>query len=121
MQITLRQFASLAMTLFLVLWSVITAEGYAFNQIVPDARQPASVSGGSTCPVPAHQLTSAAAIAFRWSTALGTNPKTILTQNQTAAGSLTEIEQVIQQSLSVWSSVSGTTLTAASLAPLARN
>src|SRR5713101_752089 len=121
MQTSLRQFASLAMTLFLILWSVITAQGYSFNQIVPDVRQPGSVSGGSACPVPSHQLTSAAAIAFRWSTMLGTNPKTILTQNQTASGSLNEIEQVIQQSLSVWSSVSGTVLTTASIAPLVRN
>jgi hypothetical protein len=120
MQNSLRQFASLAMTLFL-LWSVITAQGYSFNEIVPDVREPAGVSGGSACPVPSHQLTSAAAIVFRWSTALGTTPKTILTQDQTATGSLNEIEQVIQQSLAVWSNVSGTTLTAASIAPLVRN
>lgn len=121
MQTSLRQSASFATTLFLVVWSVITAQGYSFNEIVPDVREPASVSGGSACPVPSHQLTSVAAIAFRWSTALGTTPKTILTQDQTATGSLNEIEQVIQQSLSVWSSVSGTTLTAASIAPLVRN
>jgi len=123
MQSALRQFASITMTLFLflVLWSVITAQGYSFNQIVPDVRQPGNVSGGSACPIASHQLTNAAAIAFRWSTMLGTNPKTILTQNQTASGSLDEIEQVIQQSLSVWSSVSGTALTAASIAPLLRN
>jgi len=121
MQNSLRQFASTTMTLFLVLWSVITAQGYSFNEIVPDVRQPAGVSGGSACPVPSHQLTSAAAIAFRWSTMLGTAPKTILTQDQTAAGSLNEIQQVIEQALSVWSSVSGTTLTAASIAPLLRN
>ena len=121
MQTTLRQFASIAMTLFLTLWSVITAQGYSFTQIVPDVRQPGGVSGGSACPVPSHHLTSAAAIAFRWGTVLGTNPKTILTQNQTASDSLNEIEQVIQQSLSVWSSVSGTALTSASIAPLVRN
>jgi len=121
MQTTVRQFASIVMTLFLILWSVFTAQGYSFNQIVPDVRQPGDVSGGSACPVPSHHLTSAAAIAFRWSTVLGTNPKTILTQNQTASDSLNEIEQVIQQSLSVWSSVSGTALTSASIAPLVRN
>ena len=121
MQTMLRQSASLAMTLFLIIWSVITAQGYSFNQIVPDVRQPGAVSGSSACPVASHHLTSAAAIAFRWSTMLGTNPKTILTQNQTATGSLNEIEQVIQQSLGVWSSVSGTALTAASIAPLVRN
>src|SRR5579862_4457590 len=118
MQTTLRQMFSVTTTLFLILWSVMTAQGYAFNEIVPDVRQPANVSGGSACPIPAHQLTSPAAIAFRWSTMLGINPKTILTQNQTSAGSLNEIEQVIQQSLGVWISVTGTTLTASSIAPL---
>src|SRR5258708_28929294 len=120
MQTSLRQFASLAMTLFLILWSVRTAQGYAFNEIVPDVREPGSVSGGSACPVPSHHLTSAAAIAFRWSTMLGTNPKTILTQNQTVTGTLNEIEQVIQQSPGVWSTVNGTPLTASSIAPLVR-
>jgi len=120
MQTSLRQFASIAITLLLILWSVVTAQGYAFNEIVPDVRQPGGVSGGSACPVPSHQLTSAAAIAFRWSTMLGTNPKTIITQNQTASDGLNEIEQVIQQSLAVWSSVSGTALTSASVAPLVR-
>src|SRR6266481_9340924 len=90
MQTSLRQFASITMTLFPILWSVLTAQGYAFNEIVPDVREPGSVSGGSACPVPSHHLTSAAAIAFRWSTMLGTNPKTIQTQNQTVTGSLNE-------------------------------
>src|SRR5216684_8967095 len=120
MQTSLRQFASIAMTFFLILWSVLAAQVYSFNEIVPDVREPGSVSDGSACPVPSHHLTSAAAIAFRWSTMLGTNPKTILTQNQTASGSLAEIEQVIQQSLSVWSSVSGTALNSTSIAPLVR-
>jgi hypothetical protein len=96
------------------------AAGYAFNQIVPDVRQAAALSGGSACPVPAHQLSGAASIAVRWSTALGTNPVTILTQNQDAGGRLTEVEQVITQSLGVWTGVSGTTLLPSSLAPLAR-
>jgi len=121
MQTTLRQLAAFTMTLFLTLWSITTAQGYAFNQIAPDVRQPGSISGGSACPVASHQLTSAAAIAFRWSTMLGATPKTILTQNQTASGSLNEIEQVIQQSLSVWSGVAGTSLTASSIAPLVRS
>src|SRR5258706_2882119 len=49
---------------------------------------------------------------------LGTNPKTILTQNQTVTGSLNGIELVIQKSLGVWSSVSGPALRASSIAPL---
>src|SRR5882762_11511903 len=86
------------------------AAGYAFNQIVPDVRQPVAISGGSACPVRAHQLTAASSLSVRWSTTLGTNPVSILTQNQTAAARLTEIEQVITQSLAVWTAVPGTTL-----------
>jgi Matrixin len=120
MRPSLRQIRSLGVTFFFTLWSANSARAYAFNEIVPDVRQPASVSGGSACPVPSRQLTSAAAIAFRWSTVLGTNPATILTQNQTASGSLNEIEQTIQQSLNVWANVSGTALTPTSFAPLTR-
>jgi Matrixin len=57
---------------------------------------------------------------LRWSTTLGTSPVLILTQDQTATGRLTEIEQVISQSLAVWTAVSGTNLLATTVAPLAR-
>src|SRR6266478_4373746 len=106
--------------LFFVWWSTQVAWAYSFNMIVPDVRQPVSVSGGSACPVRAHQLTSAGSIAVRWSTALNAGPVTIVTQNQTASGRLTEIEQAIAQSLAVWTGVSGTTLLPATLAPLTR-
>src|SRR5260370_1079413 len=101
-------------------WSAQAAAGYAFNQIVPDVRQRVAVSGGSACPVGAHQLSAAASLAVRWSTVLGTNPVSILTLDQTASGRLTEIEQVISQSLAVWTGVSATTLLPSSLAPLTR-
>src|SRR5580693_6844575 len=74
------------------------ASGYAFDQIVPDVREPASVSGGSACPVASHDVIALGAIAEQWSTALGTNPVTIITLDQTPAGSLNEIEQMITQS-----------------------
>ena len=45
---------------------------------------------------------------------------TILTQSQTTAGRLSEIEQVITQSLAVWTGVSGTSLIPSTLAPLTR-
>ena len=108
------------LALVLVFANSRQASGYAFNETVPDVRLPASLSGGSACPVPSRQLTAADSIALRWSTSLSTNPVTILTQNQTATGRLTEIEQVIQQSLAVWTSVSGTTLRPGSLGPLTR-
>jgi hypothetical protein len=96
------------------------AAGYAFDEIVPDVRQGVALSGGSACPVRAHQLSSAGSVAVQWSTALGTSPATILTQNQTTNGQLSEIEQVITQSMGAWMAVEGTTLTPTSLAPLTR-
>src|SRR5271170_7205512 len=116
----MRKITASFLALLYALWAAVAAHGYSFNQVVPDVREPSSVSGGSACPVPAHQLSSSGAIAFRWSTALGTSPQTILTQDQTAAGSLNEIEQTIQESLSVWSNVAGTALSPATFAPLAR-
>jgi Matrixin len=101
-------------------WSVTIAHGYAFNEIVPDVRQPASVSGGSACPIPSHQLVGTNSIAVQWSTALGTNPQTILTTDQSATGRLNEIETVIQQSENVWSSVAATSLSAGTFSPLTR-
>jgi len=108
---------SIALAAIYVAWTAQAAAGYAFNQIVPDVRQPVALSGGSACPVRAHQLTAASSIAVRWSTTLGTSPVSILTQNQTIAARLTEIEQVISQSLAVWTSVAGTTLLPAAVAP----
>lgn len=111
---------AVAMAGFFGVYSIPRAQAYAFNEIVPDVRQPAAISGGSACPVKSRQLTSTGAIGVRWSTTLGSNPVTILTQDQTATGRLAEIEQVIAQSLAVWTSVSGTTLIPASIAPLTR-
>lgn len=105
---------------FFAVWGAPAAQGYTFNQIVPDVRQPVNLSGGSACPVRAHSLTSPGAIAIRWSTVLATNPLTILTQDQTANGRLSEIEQAISQSIAVWTGVSGTTLAPASFAALSR-
>lgn len=96
------------------------AGGYAFSQIVPDVRQPASVSGGSACPVASHDVIAPGSIAEHWSTVLGTNPVAIITQNQTTAGRLAEIELAITQSIAVWTGVSGTTLIQGTFAPIAR-
>jgi hypothetical protein len=112
-------FAS-ALALFYGAWIAPVAQAYSFDMIVPDVRQPAAVSGGSACPVRTHQLTSAGSIAVRWSTALNTNPVTIVTQNQTASGRLAEIEQTISQTMAVWTGVSGTTLVPATFTPLTR-
>jgi hypothetical protein len=111
---------SIALVAIHIAWTARAAAGYAFNQVVPDVRQPVAVSGGSACPVRAHQLSAASSISVRWSATLGTSPVSILTQNQTASARLTEIEQVISQSLAVWTGVSGTTLLPATVAPLRR-
>jgi hypothetical protein len=117
---TRRKILAVSLAAMYIAATAQSAAGYAFNQIVPDVRQPVALSGGSACPVRAHQLTAASSVALRWSTALGTNPISILTQNQTAAARLTEIEQVITQSLSVWTAVTGTTLLPPSITPSVR-
>jgi hypothetical protein len=114
-----RSFAK-AFAIFYAAFLAPVAHGYSFDQVVPDVRQPASLSGGSACPVPAQQLPATGPIDVRWSTVLNTDPVTIITQDQTADGSLSEIEQTIQQSINVWTAVSGTILSPASFAPLTR-
>ncbi len=120
MRMNVRRICVSTFALFFAWWSAQAAWAYSFNMIVPDVRQPVAISSGSACPVRAHQLTSAGSIAVRWSTVLNSSPVTIVTQNQTASGRLTETEQAIAQSLAVWTGVSGTTLLPATLAPLAR-
>ena len=112
--------SAVLLALYFGLWGAPAAQSYVFNMTVPDVREPAALSGGSACPVPSHFPASAASIALRWSTALNTSPTTIVTQDQTTSGRLNEIEQVVQQSLSVWTNVSGTGLKPSSLSPLAR-
>jgi len=120
MKMSLKQMCASTLALFYGGWFAPMAQAYSFDMIVPDVRQPAAISGGSACPVRAHQLTSAGSIAVRWSTALNLNPVTIVTQNQTASGRLTEIEQVVAQSLAAWTGVSGTMLVPTTLTALTR-
>jgi hypothetical protein len=101
-------------------WAAPLACAYAFNMIVPDVRQPAALSGGSACPVPARQLSAPGSIAFRWSTALGSSPTTILTQNPPGDAQLTEIEQVIDAAIAAWTHVPGALLQPSSFAPVTR-
>lgn len=120
MRETNRKLKATGVALFYGLWSVVACHGYSFNQIVPDVREPASLSGGSACPIPSRLTVASGAIAVQWSTVLGTNPQTIFTTNQTPAGSLNEIEAVIEQSESVWSGVPATSLSSSSFAPVTR-
>jgi len=116
-----KQFAAWTLTLLYGVWWAPLSQAYSFNMIVPDVRQPAAISGGSACPIAAHQLTAPGSISTQWSTALNANTVTVLTQSQTASGRLTEIEQTMTQSLGVWTGVSGTLLLPATLAPLTRS
>jgi hypothetical protein len=118
--VRVRKTLAVGLAAFYGVWVVPGARGYAFNEIVPDVRRGMAVSGGSACPVRAHQVSAARSIGLRWSTALGSNPVTIVTQDQTPGGQLNEIEQVIVQSLAVWTGVSGTKLVPASVTPLTR-
>jgi hypothetical protein len=119
-QLTLSRCICLFFAVFYGAGGIPGASGYAFNEIVPDVRQTPSVSGGSACPVASHDVVSQGSISEQWSTVLGTNPVTILTQDQTPAGRLNEIEQVITQSLAVWTGVSGTTLVPGTFSPVTR-
>jgi Matrixin len=117
---SMKQIFAAGLALFYAGWAAPYACGYAFNMIVPDVRQPAALSGGSACPVPSHQLSAANSIAFRWSTALASNPTTILTQNPAGDAQLAEVEQVIDESMAVWSHVSGTSLQPSTFAAVTR-
>ena len=46
MKIRVRRICVTIFALFFGGWSVPAVQGYSFNMIVPDVRQPASVSGG---------------------------------------------------------------------------
>jgi hypothetical protein len=117
---SIRSYIAAFLAAFYGICGIPGARGYAFDQIVPDVRQPASVSGGSACPVASHDVIAPGAIAEQRSAVLGTNPVTILTQDQTVAGRLNEIEAVITQSLAVWTGVSGTTLIPGTFAAVTR-
>src|SRR5260370_23168947 len=120
MEMKVKQTFASVLALFYGAWFAPLAQAYSFDMIVPDVRQSTAISGGSACPVRTHQLSTAGSIAVRWSTALNTSPVNILTQDQTASGRLTEIEQTISQSLAARIGVSGTTLFPATFTPLTR-
>ncbi len=101
-----------------LVWPV-TAPAYSLNYEVADMRQAAPISGGTSCPQPTRFDTSVAGgINRQWSTSLGTSPVTILTADQTPSGQLAEIGDTITADFGIWTSVSGTTLSPSSLAPL---
>ena len=76
-----KKILSVAVAAVFCAYSVSGARGYAFDEIVPDVRQPISLSGGSACPVRAHQLSTAGSVTVRWSTAPG---HSVVAQAETA-------------------------------------
>ena len=111
---------AVACLFFLQITAVYTG-AYDLGTTVADMRQASSRSGGTSCPqLTRFDISTPGSINRQWSTSLGTNPVTILTADQTPAGRLNEIQAVIQQSLSVWTGVSGTLLAPSGLGRLQR-
>jgi hypothetical protein len=107
--------------LFLMQVTVVSAGAYALGSTVGDMRQAPARSGGTSCPhLTRFDVSTPGTINRQWSTALGTSPVTILTADQTAAGRLNEIENVIQQSLGAWTGVPGSSLKPSLLGTLQR-
>jgi hypothetical protein len=107
--------------LFLMQATAVCAGAYALGSTVGDMRQAPARSGGTACPqFTRFDVSTPGALNRQWSTSLGTSPVTILTADQTSAGRLTEIENVIQQSLGAWTGVPGTSLKPVSLGTLQR-
>lgn len=113
-----------ALVATLLVWQLagpLAAQGYSLTYTVADLRQPVAQSGGSACPQHNRfNLAAPGSIDRRWSTSLGTNPVTILTKDQTPSGRLDEIENVIRESFTVWTSVNGSALRETALGPLNR-
>ncbi len=107
--------------LLLIQMTAASAGAYVLGSDVGDMRQAAAQSGGTSCPQHTRfDVSTPGTINRQWSTSLGTSPITILTADQTPAGQLNEIEAVVQQSLAVWTGVSGTSLIPSSLGTLQR-
>lgn len=105
--------------LFLVQITAAYTGAYDLGTTVADMTQAASQSGGTSCPqLTRFDISAYGSINRQWSTSLSTDPVTILTEDQTPDGQLNEIQSVIQESLSVWTGVSGALLAPSSLGVL---
>jgi hypothetical protein len=106
--------------LFLLQITAASTGAYDLGTTVADMTQAASQSGGTSCPqLTRFDVSTPGSITFRWSTSLGTQPATILTADQDPnGGQLDEIAAAIQDTLTVWTSVPGTLLTASTLGAL---
>jgi hypothetical protein len=117
---SLRAAVSVAVaSLFLLQITAANTGAYDLGTIVEDMTQAAGQSGGTSCPqLTRFDISTPGSINRQWSTSLGTNPATILTADVTPGGQINEIQNAIQESLAVWTGVSGSSLTPASLGTL---
>jgi hypothetical protein len=109
--------------LFLLSTHVIqqSAGAYMLGSAVADMRDPASTSGGTSCPqLTRFNVSQAGSINHRWSLSLGTDPVTILTVNQNETLRAAEIESTIDLAFGAWTGVPATSLTPASLSNIFR-
>ncbi len=109
------------LVLFLFHVTQQSAGAYALGSTVGDMRQPASLSGGTSCPqLTRFDVSKLAGISHRWSLSLGTAPVTILTVNQNETLRAAEIESTINLAFGAWTGVAGTSLTPTSLSNIFR-
>jgi hypothetical protein len=105
--------------LFLLQITAACTGAYDLGTTVADMTQATSLSGPTSCPqLTRFDISTPGSINRQWSTSLGTNPATILTADLTPDGQLNEIQAVIQESLSVWTGVSGSSLAPSTLGAL---
>jgi hypothetical protein len=104
---------------FLLQITAAYAGAYDLSTTVADMRQSLSQSGGTSCPqLTRFDISTPGSINRQWSTSLNGSPTTIITADQTPGGQIAEIGAVIQTSLAVWTSVSGSSLTPTKLGTL---
>ena len=102
--------------LFLLQITAACTGAYDLGTTVADMTQAAWQSGGTSCPqLTRFDASTPGSINRQWSISLGTSPVTILTADQSPDGQLNELQATIQESLSVWTGVSGTLLAPSTL------
>lgn len=113
-----RRLAILAALVLLAPWlTAPQARGYVLERTIANTTVPRN-AGVSACPLLNRVNTgSPGGVDRRWDTTVGAN---VFTTPGFAGGATTEIESVIQESLSVWTHVTGSGLTSGMLGPLAR-
>lgn len=104
---------------FLLQITAASTGAYDLGTVVADMTQAPGQSGETSCPqLTRFDISTPGSINRQWSTSLGASPVTILTADGTPDGQVNEIQNTIQQSLSVGTGVSGSLLTPSTLGTL---